>query len=155
MLKKRQKANSVPGLVNTILKNWQIRMGPDGTLANVDVSARTISINNAQHNQALAALAKAHWVDQQLTQPGGKDSFVNAFIKVMSSGKHAELARKYRKQRAMSDAAEAARGPSAGVKRKDEDDAGDMFAALVAYQQAGGQIPPELQDVLDGFVLRA
>ena len=143
-------------VLQALLRSWQVTIAQGNRIPDVDLSARTISINASQMNASLAVLAKAFWIDQQLMNPHSRDGFVGAFLKAINTGKYAELARKYRQQRILAEANDAARGPGAVERRSSDDETADMFATLVSYASSDEDLPPlpgPLQEQVDRFLL--
>lgn len=164
-----QQAGISKTAMQALLKGWTVRMAAPGTVPDADVAARTISIAASQNSASLAALAKAHWVDQTLQSGSDKDTFVKAFNKVMATGKYADLARKYRQQRKLSESNRrqnqsvqnvgGSEGAMVGSSRKTsvDDEVGDMFASLALYSQGGDgpDVPDDLKPALASFLLSA
>lgn len=148
-----------------IADGWKVRLAGAGQLPSVDVSARTISLQASQQNASLAVLAKAFWHDAGLSDPGGKDGFIKAFLKIANQGSVPVLHRKYREVRSMArhtlsaTPAVTAVGTGTGAplvtaaRREDESDEGsDMFAALAVFSRSdSGQVPESVQPALSRF----
>jgi hypothetical protein len=146
--------------LRNLLSSWKITVAAEGELPNVNLDARTISINAANENASLAALAKAHWLDAGLSNPADKDGFIKAFVKIANSGLFSPLNRKYREVRRMAkDQLATARGfESVGgtvtaVQQKvqqSDDESADMFAALAVFSRTpeGNDLPDSVRPAL-------
>ena len=141
-----------------IARGWTVNVAPEGSLPTIDVSARTLSLNALKENPSLGVLARAYWQDSSLMNAADKDGFVEAFMKIASSGgAFGALNRKDKefKQLARYEVSHSRSFTSTGAvstrSGDTADESAEMFAALATFARDGGQVPPELQGVLRRF----
>lgn len=158
------------GIGNTaaqLIKNgWKVVLVQDGGIPSVDTNSRQISIDASKENASLGVLARAYWNDVTISNPADKDGFMKAFLKIAQQGHMPVLSRKYKELRRMArhqmmsaptltsvGNIDGSSIMSVNRKPKQDDESGDMFAALAVFSHGpdGTDIPDSLKPALSGF----
>lgn len=146
-----------PSAAKLIAAGWGARIAAPGEPPHMDLSARTLVLDAQQENPSLGVLARAYWHDTSLANPGDKDGFMQAFLKIANQGGFAVLNRKYRDLRRMArhevTASRTSAVGSAVAGPASREDSADMFAALAVFARAdrGAGLPESVRPALERF----